>query len=152
MNKVVFIISFLFSLAACSDQQIPFETIYSSNHCAVTEEQLVVIHSMAELKKIVSSKPKTFIQKTPVLPNIDFEQQSLVLLAIGQKPTVGYSLQITGKQALLDDEKLILPISIINPDPSMMHAQVITSPCKVLSLPKIQLSDIVMNPSLDIQK
>ena len=54
---------------------------------------------------------------------------------MGSRPNSGYSLKFTGSEATLDNDKLSLPISAELPSKNAMYAQMMTSPCTLISLP-----------------
>lgn len=127
---------------ACSHQNIPIETIHSSNLCAVSERQIKTIKTQQALKDIITGTSKIFIQKSIDVPQVDFNSHSLVLIALGQQSTTGYSINLTARQATLENGKLMIPVSITKPDKGQFQAQMISSPCRIYSLPKIDFTEI----------
>jgi hypothetical protein len=134
--------------SACSQQQVHLQTIYSSNDCALREPTIRLIHTPAELTKIIQSKPVNFSQTTVVLPEVDYDKQSLVLYALGQKPTAGYSIELYRDDATIKEQTLYLPVRVLQPESGSMQAQVITSPCQIYSLPQADYAEIVVENRL----
>ncbi len=69
-----------------------------------------------------------------------------LMLAQGHKPTPGYGFEWQGSSATLRDQKLELPLRFTSPPKDAMLAQVITSPCILISYPDdIQPKQIVID-------
>jgi len=134
--------------SACSHQQIPLQTIFSSNNCAISEEALKSINEQNELDDLLKSIPRSFGQTQISMPDVDYEKQSVILYALGQKSTGGYSIELYKPDATLKEEKLYLPIRIKKPASNSMQIQLITSPCQIYSLPHTDYSEIVIDDNL----
>lgn len=151
-SKIFFKYAFVFCLAymsgACSHQQIPLQTVFSSNNCAIEEETLKSISEQAELISLLESIPKNFGEAPLSVPEVDYEKQSVVLYALGQKSTGGYSIELYKTDATLKKQKLYLPIRVKQPDANSMHIQLITSPCQVYSLPHAEYSEVIIEGDL----
>jgi hypothetical protein len=127
---------------ACSGQTIPLQTIFSSNNCAIREPVLRSIDSASELDHFFQSLAKKISISPPLSLEIDFRKQVLILFALGQKPTSGFAIELEKKFARLRDGKLYLPVSIREPDEGSFQAQLITSPCRIFSIPKTDFAEI----------
>ncbi|VAW51352.1 hypothetical protein MNBD_GAMMA06-942 [hydrothermal vent metagenome] len=142
----------LYAGSACSHQQpsdktLAIQSIYGSNHCAISEVTLKSIGSQAELQNFLKSMPKNFGMDEMLEPDIDFEKQMLILYALGNKPSSGHSLELYKSDAVLIKQKLHLPVRIKQPASGSMQAQVITSPCSIYLLPRVEYSKIVIEGS-----
>jgi len=146
--KPLVLASLLILLSACNHKTLPVSTIYSSNQCAIAERKMSPVTSIKELAEIIQAKPRQFNEKPQALPEVDFTNQSLIVLALGHKPSAGYSINLNRKTAVLQGNKLHLSVSFKAPDANSIQAQVITSPCKVLSLPKVEYSEIVLDSAV----
>ena len=87
---------------------------------------------------------------------IDFSREGILILAMGQKPTGGYGLELNREFAALSDDTAVLSVSWIDPPADAILPQVITSPCLMLILPKgpysqIQLLDQDAHPRLQLR-
>ena len=142
--KLLLIALFTSVIGACSEKSktIPLQTIYSSNNCAIPVQVLKSINSATELDLLLQSFPKSFSNPSPINIQINYQKQVLILFALGRKPSSGYSIKLENKFAILKGEKLYLPISIHQPDESSYQAQLITSPCRIISIPKINFLEI----------
>ena len=142
--KCLLVCYLVYISSACSHQQVPVQTIFSSNDCALREQVIKSIHTPAELTEIIQSKPVNFSQTPQVLPEVDFDKQSLVLYALGQKPTAGYSIELYRDEASIKEQTLYLPVRVKSPEAGSVQAQVITSPCQIYSLPLTDYAAIVV--------
>ena len=134
--------------SACSQQQVHLQTIYSSNDCAQREPVIRSIYTPAELSEIIRSRPVNFSQTPAVVPEVDYDKQSLILYAIGQKPTAGYSIELYRDEASIKEQTLYLPVRVKSPEAGSFQAQIITSPCQIYSLPHSDYAAIVIENNL----
>ena len=148
ISKRLFLVSLVVLSGACSQQQVRLQTIYSSNDCALREPTIRSIHTSAELTEIIQSKPVNFSQTPVVLPEVDYDKQSLILYALGQKPTAGYSIELYREEASIKEKTLYLPVRVKSPEPGSFQAQVITSPCQIYSLLRTDYAAVVIENNL----
>lgn len=139
------LLSCLGFMASCSSQQLTVRSIYSSNHCAPVEYRVEAVSSQQQLDAVITRKPKTFLNRPEALPQVDFTRQSIILVALGEKSTLGYALSMHGQQAVLKGGQLRLPVSIIEPAKNDLQGQVIIRPCQILALPKVSFTEIVLD-------
>ena len=144
LYRWLLLICLVIAASACSQQRVHLQTIYSSNDCALREQVIKSIHTAAELSGIIRSRPVNFSQAPLVLPEVDFDKQSLILYAIGQKPTAGYSIELYRDEASIKEQTLHLPVRVKPPEAGSFQAQVITSPCQIYSLPRTNYAAIVI--------
>ena len=71
------------------------------------------------------------------LPQINFDTHLAVLLAMGMKPNSAYGFELTADAGHVVDDVLILPVKERGPEPGMMYAQVMTSPCLLLTFERV---------------
>lgn len=140
--KLLLIFSIAYIGSACSSQTIPLEIIYNSNNCALGGQSLKSIDSATELESLLSSFPKNFSNAPSIKKPIDYQKQSLIYFALGQKTSSGYSIELKKDVATLSGENLCLPISIVRPGEGSFQAQVITSPCQIYAIPKTDFAEI----------
>ena len=146
--KLLSIYCIVIIASACSQQQVHLQTIYSSNDCALREPVIKSIYTPAELSEIIRSRPVSFSQTLAVVPEVDYDKQSLILYAIGQKPTAGYSIELYRDEASIKEKTLYLPVRVKLPEAGSFQAQVITSPCQIYSLPHSDYAAIVIENNL----
>jgi hypothetical protein len=88
-------------------------------------------------------------------PRVDFSREGILIVAMGQKPTGGYGLELNREFAVISEDTAALRVSWIDPPKGAILPQIITSPCLVIILPKgpysqIQLLDQDAHPRLQI--
>ena len=130
--------------SACTDRKITLRSIYSSNNCPIVKQTLKRIDSQSELSQLLESQPGSFAPKPATNIEVDYDKQTLIVFALGQKPTTGYSLHLYKKEATIRGQKLYLPIRVLEPDKNKLHPQVITSPCQIFSLPHADYTEIIL--------
>ena len=73
---------------------------------------------------------------------VDFSQEGILIVAMGQKPTGGYGLELNREFAVISDDTAVLSVSWIDPPKGAVLPQIITSPCLAVILPKGPYSQI----------
>jgi hypothetical protein len=73
---------------------------------------------------------------------VDFSREGILIVAMGQKPTGGYGLELDRDYADLSNDTAILRVSWIEPPKDAILPQIITSPCLAIVLPKGPYSKI----------
>jgi hypothetical protein len=142
--KQLFFASLILMNSACNYQQLAIKSVYSSNHCAINTQTITAINNAAELAQLFDKKTKSFPGTGVTLPKFDYSKQSLVLVALGQKSSSGYSIELYQQHATVKDNNLYLPVRIRQPEKGSFQAQVITSPCQIFSIPKAEFDKILL--------
>ena len=75
-------------------------------------------------------------------PRVDFSREGILMVAMGQKPTGGYGLELNREFAVISDDTAVLRVSWIDPAKGAILPQIITSPCLAIILPKGPYSQI----------
>ena len=116
------------------------EILHSSLLCGTDIQQPLIywIDDQADLEQRYAQ----FNAQTsdPVfVPVLDFEQSGALLIAMGPQPSTGYLLNyIPGQDSTwLAGSTLVVSVDWVTPDADSMQAQVITSPCLLLHLDKL---------------
>ena len=73
---------------------------------------------------------------------VDFSREGILIVAMGQKPTGGYGLELNREFAAISDDTAVLRVSWIDPPKGAILPQIITSPCLAIILPKGPYSQI----------
>ncbi|UCD69074.1 MAG: protease complex subunit PrcB family protein, partial [Betaproteobacteria bacterium] len=70
-------------------------------------------------------------------PLVDFARQGVIAVYMGRRPTAGYGLGLASRNAEVEERGVLtLVVSWIEPLADAVLAQVITSPCLLVSVPK----------------
>jgi hypothetical protein len=70
-------------------------------------------------------------------PDVDFDSKVVLAAFAGDKPTGGYSIQIS--EVVLDDEKITANITLITPGRNCAVASSITNPYHIISIDKQEM-------------
>ena len=146
MNKVMRIfISFCaaFLLQACGAQPAqvlqPLPKSYSTQQCYVSEGEVNIwLEEKAEWDQLPAQTREAFSHV-----DINWQQERILLLSEGQKPSAGYDLKVEGW--LLEQDYWQARKLVRTPAPDSLQAQMITSPCLLLVLPKTVKSFTLKN-------
>lgn len=104
--------------------------VTASDQCGLVAPGLVEIADSATLKKFLSLPAQTLTLPPSARP--DFEQEHLLVVALGQKPTTGYG--VTLEASALQGKLLRLDVRVRQPADDQMTAQVLTTPCMVVAI------------------
>lgn len=122
-------------LAACSatggagSVEPNIRQVTQSAHCGLTGPGVALASSSAELEALLDVGGQNM--STGVIRQVNLDKESLVIVTLGQKPTAGYGVGLSS--ASKTGQTLKLSMTVTEPAPGMMVAQVITSPCVVLA-------------------
>ena len=126
---------FLFlSMAVCSACQLPVQVeselkiLKRSSHCRVAEPTLRQLHTAEEIEQVFA--PAAVLQAGESVPMVDFSSQAVMLLAMGQKPSAGYRIDLDPSRLSWGAQTIRLSVNFSSPE-NEMAATVMTSPCLV---------------------
>lgn len=75
-------------------------------------------------------------------PEADLEGAVVLLVAAGQRPTGGHAVELAAPTAPVKGGVALVRVVLRAPAPGAMTAQVLTSPCLVVSLPRAGLGEV----------
>lgn len=151
-NLTLLLLMLYANLAACSNQQaggvvsasnpITAEVIYQSHQCSQSQPQAVWIKSQQQLQQIYANLRRSYIggQSTP--PTVDFSGYGVLLLAMGQKNTGGYGLNLVDETVSVVSGLLEVRVRWLEPKRGMMVTQALTSPCLLVKISQGDFSRI----------
>lgn len=73
---------------------------------------------------------------------VDFTQQGVVLVSTGRKSTAGHAVTLAATEAEQKDGIATLAVRFDEPPPGAVLAQVVTSPCLLVALPRAGLREV----------
>ena len=85
---------------------------------------------------------KSFSASPEEAPKIDLKNNHVLLVEMGRKPTAGYNISYIDNSFNVKNSEAEVVVKWIEPGPDAIVAQVITSPCLVLSVPAKGYEDI----------
>jgi len=138
-------------VAGCATSQPQVQTddgaplarqISQSSHCGLTAPGHVLLESAADVDRLESLQGRTL----PLAPlrAVDFDREHVVLAALGQKPTGGFSVTLVS--SAISDNTLELFVRIREPKPGTMVTQALTTPCAAIAVTAAGWSDILITP------
>lgn len=129
-----------------ADREVPVEVVLSSPHCGGQGEGLSVgrLRSVEELRaraplETTLGGPAEAAAEPPAL---DLEREAVLVVRMGQRPTAGYAIELARPVALVKGKVAAVQIALRSPAPGAMTAQVVTSPCLVVKLPKEGIDEV----------
>jgi hypothetical protein len=146
-------IGILALLSACRSNgapEIPSTTVEAtlltqSSQCwnNSVDPSVVWITNSDSYESVYNQTRKHLLGDTITAPSVDFTRLSVVAVYMGRKPTAGYHVSMASRAAAVGEHnELILLVSWIEPPGDALLAQVITSPCILVSIPKGNYSTI----------
>lgn len=125
-------------------QDLRAEQIYADGLCGRTASDAAArwIADARELEMLRQSFGQ-YRLGPPTLPEVDFEEHGVLLVLMGKRRTSGYGLALPDdKAATLDNGVATVNLEWREPGEGVMVAQVLTSPCVMVTLPKDGLERI----------
>ncbi len=114
------------------------EAIYASQHCgrSQTTPKATWIDDAGQLEASIRQIRADMLGGKPVdLPALDFQHEIILLVEMGQRPTLGYWLELTGTDNLrISQDQAQLTLDWSHPPADALVAQTISSPCLLLKL------------------
>ncbi len=139
--KPLLLIVAMASIAACVD---------SRNHKATAQQRsqaitVEMVHAAAQCGRSETgasahwignaTQLESFYRQLNLAPvELDFSQSAVVLVKMGQRPTLGYRLALANAEAQTVDDHLVVVLEWREPPKDMMVGQMLTSPCLLLKL------------------
>ena len=143
LRSSILTVTAVYSLSACAalnedaSNTLPVTEIYTSALCNISEQGITEVKDKTSLEEILTKANSHRLNSKPEdLSSIDFNASNIYLIAMGIRPNAGYSLKFIGPDASLNKDKLTLPISVELPSENAMYAQMMASPCTLVSVPK----------------
>lgn len=150
LRALALLVGLLSGLQSCAQSADPVlantvplsaKVLRNTAHCGdyVSAPAVIWIQQSEELKRLYAGFPG-IQQHTP--PSVDFANEGVLLIAMGQHPTAGYGLVLEPNSVQLGDSTLKVTVAWQEPAPGYLQAQVITHPCLLLKLPAVPFRHI----------
>lgn len=129
------------TVAACEETVKPSSAgqtitpLYQGKNCGRSDKasQVSWIQNERELQSAFRNMRRTSLEAEP-LPEVDFKTHGLVLIELGQRPTAGYQMRLASQTMVMDKGDGLITFSVDKP--AGVAAQVITSPCLLVAVPR----------------
>lgn len=111
--------------------------LWSEAQCGSERSGARFVADRKDLDTIVARAASQQIGAEPKsLEGVDFAQQRVVLVSRGRKPTPGYGIELDESTLQIDGERATLTLRLAQPDPDAVQAQMLTTPCALVVLPR----------------
>ncbi|HWW83418.1 MAG TPA: protease complex subunit PrcB family protein [Vicinamibacterales bacterium] len=110
-------------------QALPMITVEKGSYTSSDQARQVVVRTADEWTKI---SRELSLRQTAAVP--DFDQNMIVGVCLGSRPTAGYSVEILSVSR--ESDGLVARYRETRPARDAILAQVITSPCHFVAVPK----------------
>jgi hypothetical protein len=128
-----------------TDREVPVEVVVAASQCGGDGEGVTVrrLASDQELRgEARADEIRGSARQQLEGPAPDFERDAVLLVSMGQQRSAGYAVELARPVALVKDEVAGLQVNLRRPAPGAMTAQVLTSPCLVVKLPREGLAEV----------
>ncbi len=75
--------------------------------------------------------------ESPALPFVDFDEHMVILVAMGERPSIGYSIKIEG--AYRDGDNIVVRVVSTTPGRGCMVGAALTSPADIARMPASEM-------------
>ena len=119
------------------------EVLYRNHQCNVSQARTRWIDSPEAYQTLFTELRKSYVGgQSQQLPRVDLSTYGVLLVAMGQKNTGGYSVDLANQEAVIDAGTLRVNVQWREPQKGMMLTQALTSPCVLLKIPNAEFERI----------
>jgi len=133
--------------SAASSETVPIRAVYHDSQCLNESAQITPIRDAIELAAWWQPLAKQQFPAKPLpqsLATINFDQSTAFVLFMGSRPTAGYDIELLDDRAIVREASLTIPASWQEPSSDTMVAQIMTSPCVVITLPDARYETVTV--------
>lgn len=112
--------------------EVPFTRITEGLQSDVSRRVNYLVTSQSALEKLW-----TMVKATGTPPTIDFTKEAVIAVFAGEKPTAGYEITVSKVRDSADAR--IVAVSVMQPAPDCVTAQMVTMPYEILTVPATPL-------------
>lgn len=128
-------LSLFLCVAAPAAETNAVRTIFKGNFSGLQEEKQLVITNRADWEALWKQHGARKEPKDPP-PKVDFEKESVIVAAQGQKRSGGYSIEIADVRRAADKTEILIRTK--SPKPGALTIQALTAPIHIAAVPRIQ--------------
>lgn len=135
--RLLFILAILFVVVGCqplANATKELTVLKQFNQCRFVEPEIRLIENEAQLASLIIFP----LGRAGGLDELRyyFKTYHVALIAMGQKPSTGYSIAVGSSTIDVKRGVAMLPVKFVQPSAKRMSASVITSPCIVFAVEK----------------
>jgi hypothetical protein len=137
------VVAALASSGCARARVVPAQVVRSGAQCggSATTTAAHWLGTEAALREALGASGPLGLAAAEPFP-VDFSQQGVVLVSVGQRPTAGYAISLAAPGAEVKDGVATLTVKLEEPAPGAVLAQVVTSPCLLVALPREGLREV----------
>lgn len=113
--------------------------LFSSHQCAYDQHTPYadLLETQADVNAFFKDNGKTGLTASrSEAPAIDFARETVAAVWMGKKGTAGYRIELGSNIAAVKDQSAFVQVNFMAPDAKAVLAQIMTSPCLLIKLPK----------------
>ncbi len=126
---------------------VPIRIVHRDSHCLGATAKIELIRNPAALEQWWQPLARQQFPAKPLpqsLASIEFDRLAAIVVFLGSRPTAGYEIELYADQAMVQPASLTIPVQFRQPSPDAMVAQVMTSPCVVMTVPDGQYKTVTV--------
>ncbi len=150
MARLISSLGFALILSACgpglgqspvtdTTERLQLEVVYRGNRCPAVEPGVQVIRDTAAWTEWRRPRDRQLFsvvdEPDDEATAIDFDQFTVIIISMGQRPTPGYAVEVLESSATVQDGSLIISSDWQRPAEGAILPQVLTSPCVAITVP-----------------
>ena len=133
--SILLLMSILFGCGAKTSPTLAgIKTIDKGEYSGIITREQFVIESQDEWEEFWSRHGSAEFP-TPMLPQVDFSEERVVVVFSGEKPTGGYSIEITKVE--LDKDEVTIFFEEVSPEPGQPVTEALTQPFHIVKINRI---------------
>lgn len=126
--------------------QVKLQVIYRDSQCQAFRPGIQILDDAASWIEWRRQQDRRLFSEANEPENdvidIDFSQFSVIVISMGQRPTPGYTVDVRGDAGVLDGGVLNITSVWEQPPEDAILAQVLTSPCVAITVPRAQYNTV----------
>ncbi len=126
---------------------VPVTLLFSGNQCPC-EQNTIKVQQFSRQNEITAfvaqNNNRTIGMSKPEVTPLNFFQDVVLAIWMGRQPTAGYGLALAEHTAQIKEKTVIIRLKVTTPAPNHSVAQVVTSPCILVKLPKGQFDSVTL--------
>lgn len=122
------------------EREVTVRSLGAGAQCGGEGPQVRRVASAAELARILSPG----LGPARPAPAVDWTREAVLLVGMGQRPTAGHGVELAAAAGQVKEGVAAVRVAFRSPAADAMTAQVITSPCLVVALPREGLRGVAV--------
>ena len=114
----------------------------ASSQCGERDAGASWVGSDEQYQRAVKELAGATLEEPAAAPKVDFATHGVLRVGMGRRATAGYSLALAEPALTRDGSTVVVRVAWTEPAPDAMTAQVRTSPCLLLAIPREGLREV----------